>query len=133
MRAAWLGLLCAAATSNALACGVCVEDKIAAVYDHAAVTQALGAKHVVVFFAIDGKLVAGERTRGTIEAIARSAPGVDRASVRVSVELASLALAFNAQRTNLATVQSVLDKKLVPMGLSLLAMQVKDGARRNQE
>ena len=26
------------------ACGICVEDKIAAVYDHAIVTQALGRK-----------------------------------------------------------------------------------------
>jgi len=47
--------------------------------------------------------------------------------VRVSVELASLALAFDAQRTSLAAVQNILDKKLSPMGLSLLAMQVKDG------
>jgi len=125
MRTAWLGLLLAATVSSALACGVCVEDKIAAVYDHAAITQALQAKRVVVFFAIDGKLVAGERTRSAIEAIARSAPGVDRGSVRVSVELASLALAFDAQRTSLATVQNILDKKLSPMGLSLLAMQMR--------
>ncbi len=111
--------------ARADACGYCVEDKIAAVYDHAAVTQALSAKHVVVFFAIDGKLVAGERTRSAIEAIARSAPGVDRGSVRVSVELASLALAFDARRTSLAAAQNILDKKLAPMELSLLAMQVR--------
>ncbi len=127
MRAAWLGLFLGAAAADGFACGVCVEDKIAAVYDHAVVTQALQAKHVIVFFAIDGKLVAGERTRSAIEAVARSVPGVDRASVRVSVELASLALAFDAQRTSLAAVQNILDKKLSPMGLSLLAMQVKDG------
>lgn len=125
MRSA-LSVALLAASTAALACGYCVEDKIAAVYDHAAVTRALEAKQVVVYFAIDGKLVAGERTRRAIEAIARSAPGVDRGSIRVSVELASLALAFDARRTSLAAVQHILDKKLSPMGLSLLAMQVRD-------
>ena len=127
MRAALLGLVLAAATSNGLACGVCVDDKIAAVYDHAAIARALESKHVVVFFAIDGKIVAGERTRSAIEAVARGAPGVDRASVRVSLELGSLALAFDARRTSLAAVQSALDRKLAPMGLSLLALQIRDG------
>ena len=125
MRAAWLGLLLAAAASTGIACGVCVEDKIAAVYDHAVIGRALEAKQVVVFFAIDGKLIPGNRR--AIDAIARSAPGVDPASVRVSIDLASLALAFDARRTSLAAVQNALDRKLSPMGLSLLAMQVKDG------
>jgi hypothetical protein len=85
-------------STEALACGVCVEDKIAAVYDHAAVHQALAAKRTVVFFHIDGKLVADERTKRAIAGIARATPGVDAASVRVSCELASMALAFDGRR-----------------------------------
>ena len=42
MRGALFALLFASAP--ALACGVCVEDKIAAVYDHAAVQKSLAAK-----------------------------------------------------------------------------------------
>lgn len=113
--------------SAALACGVCVEDKIAAVYDHAAVHQALAAKRTVVFFHIDGKLVADSRTKRTISDIARATSGVDAASVRVSCELASMALAFDGRRTNLAKMQESLEKRLAPQGLSLLAMQVRDG------
>ena len=47
-------LLLAGAASAALACGYCVEDKIASTYDHALVTQALAHKHHVAFFHIDG-------------------------------------------------------------------------------
>jgi hypothetical protein len=125
MRASFLAL--AFAASSAFACGVCVEDKIAAVYDHAAVQQALAAKRTVVFFAIDGKLVTDERTKRAISSIARATPGVDAASVRVSCELASMALAFDGKRTNLVKVQASLEKRLSAQGLSLLAMQVRDG------
>ena len=114
-------------STEALACGVCVEDKIAAVYDHAAVHQALAAKRTVVFFHIDGKLVADERTKRSIASIARATPGVDATSVRVSCELASMALAFDGRRTNLVKVQESLEKRLSAQGLSLLAMQVRDG------
>jgi hypothetical protein len=112
--------------SAVLACGVCVEDKIAAVYDHAAVHQALAAKHTVVFFHIDGKLPADERTRNSIAQLARATPGVDAGSVRVSCELASLALAFDGRRTNLVKVQQNLEKRLSAQGLSLLALQVRE-------
>jgi hypothetical protein len=124
VRTALLGLLLA--SSSALACGVCVEDKIAAVYDHAAVLQALAAKRTVVFFHIDGKLVVDERSKRSIAAMARATPGVDPASVRVSCELASLALAYDPRRANLAVVQSSIERRLAPLGLSLLAMQVRN-------
>ena len=125
MRAALVAALLV--STEALACGVCVEDKIAAVYDHAAVHQALAARRTVVFFHIDGKLVADERSKRAIAGIARATPGVDPASVRVSCELASLALAFDGRRTNLVKVQESLEKRLSAQGLSLLAMQVRDG------
>ena len=125
MRPALVALLLA--SSQALACGVCVEDKIAAVYDHAAVHQALAARRTVVFFHIEGKLVADERSKRSIASVARTTPGVDAASVRVSCELASMALAFDGRRTNLVKVQESLEKRLSAQGLSLLAMQVRDG------
>ncbi|HXM82392.1 MAG TPA: hypothetical protein VN929_10775 [Burkholderiales bacterium] len=121
-------LFCAllAASATAYACGYCVEDKVAAVYDHAVVTRALSAKHVVVFFAIDGALAGGQRTQRSIEDTARAVPGVDAASVRVSVELAALSIAFDPRRTTLAAVEKVLDRRLAPFGLSLLTMKLMD-------
>ena len=115
-----------AAASVASACGVCVEDKIAAVYDHAAVTRALEAKHAVAFFAIDGAIPPGAAALRRIAALAASTMGVDKDSVRISREAASLAISFDPRRGNLASVQKTLERKLAAMGLSLLAMRVMD-------
>ena len=68
------------------ACGYCVEDKIAAVYDHAVVTQALARKHQVAFFGLDGPLAGDENERRLIERIAETAYGADAGSARVSIE-----------------------------------------------
>lgn len=111
---------------TAAACGYCVEDKIATVYDHAIVTHALGRKHHVAFFAIDGTLAPGDDTRRAIEAIAESAHGVDKGSARVSVESASLSVAFDPQRTPLAAVHRALEQKLAAKKLSLLPVRVMD-------
>jgi hypothetical protein len=67
-------LLAAAPVVNA--CGVCVEDKIAAVYDHAVVTRTLEARGVVVFFAIEGAIPPGAAALRKIAAIAASGPAV---------------------------------------------------------
>jgi len=125
MRATLLAALLAASPA-ALACGHCVEDKVASVYDHAAVTRAIAAKHTVVFFAIDGTLKPGQPMRLRIERIAASVPGVDARSVRLSMELATLALAFDPRRASLVDVQARLERKLAPLGLSLLAMRLMD-------
>jgi hypothetical protein len=92
-----VALLAAASVvaSSAAARGVCVEDKSAAVYDHAAVTRALGAKNAVAFFAIEGAIPPSAAALRTIAAMAASAPGVDKDSVRVSRHAASLVIAFD--------------------------------------
>jgi len=115
-----------AAASIASACGVSVEDKIAAVYDHAAVSRALEAKNVVTFFAIEGAIPQSAAGLRRIAALAASVPGVDKDSVRLSRDVASLAISFDPRRANLAKVQKLLDQKLAAMGLSLLAMRVMD-------
>jgi hypothetical protein len=53
MRALLLaGLLAAAPLAGA--CGYCVEDKMAAAYDHAVVSRALAQQHHIAFFHVDG-------------------------------------------------------------------------------
>jgi len=114
-------------SAKAWACGYCVEDKIAAVYEHAAVSRSLAGGRTVVFFAIDGELppgaAASAKTRARIEKLAAAVPGVEPGSVRVSVEAAALAIAYDPKRTGLAEVQKALERKLK---LPLLAMQVMD-------
>ncbi len=100
---------------------------MAAVYDHSVVTQALDRKHHVAFFTIEGKLAPGDGVQRAIEAIAESAHGVDEGSVRVSVESATLSVAFDPRRTPFAQVHAALERKLAVKTLALLPLRVMDG------
>ena len=102
------------------ACGYCVEDKIAAVYDYASVTQAAAQKHTVAYFAIDGAI---RGTRMGLESLIRQSAAIR--SARVSVESASLAVVFDPRRASLDAVQRGLEEKLKPLGLSLLLLDIK--------
>ena len=128
MRTAYFAaaLLLALKLQAALACGHCVEDKIAAVYDHAVVKRALASGHQVAFFHIDGALAPGNAARRELEASAASAAGVDSGGVRISLESASLAVSFDPRRASLARVQWSLEKKLAAKKLSLFLMRVMD-------
>ena len=117
--AALLGL-----SQQALACGFCVEDKMAAVYDHAIVTRALARKHQVAFFHIEGPIDPGAGSRRALEDLANSATGVDRGTARVSPESASLSVAFNPRRSTVASLQATLERKLAARKNSLMLLDV---------
>lgn len=121
------GLLLALHAVPASACGHCVEDKVAAVYDHAAAQQAFARKQQVAFFGIDGPLMLDEQTRRDLEALARGIPLVDQASVRISLESASLSVAFDPRRASFAQVQRALERKLESKKLTLLPLRVMEG------
>ena len=120
------GLVLALHAPAGLACGYCVEDKVASVYDHAVVTRSLAQKHHVAFFHIDGNLAPGEATRRALEALAESTPGVDRGSVRVSVETASLSVAFDPRRSPMVAVQAALDRKFAARKLAVMPLRIID-------
>ena len=115
MRAAIVALLFG--WSAAHACGYCVEDKIAAVYDHAVVTRAAAAGHQVVFLHVDGTA-----TRLALEQAANAA-GADRGTVRVSADLLTVSFAFDPKR-GLGPIHAAMEKRL--KGVSLMPFQVMD-------
>lgn len=122
-----VGFLLALPGVAAFACGYCVEDQVAAAYDHAVVMQAFGQKHPVAFFAIKGMPPPAAGADGApqaIRAIIESVAGVDAGSARVAV--ASLSFAFDPQRITLEAVQRVLERKLAAQNLSLLPLQVME-------
>ena len=120
------GLVACAITSSAFACGYCIEDQIAAVYDHAVARRAIAQKHQVVFFAVEGKIPPGEASRRRLEGIVESVVGVDKGSARVSVESAALAAAFDPARTPFAVMERALNRKLAVRGLSVGILRVMD-------
>lgn len=81
----WLLALVVSAPVQALACGVCIDDKVAATYDHAVVVAAAKKKEVVVFTAIEGRGDAAKLVGVAVQA-ARRAPGVESGTVRSALQ-----------------------------------------------
>ncbi len=123
-----LGIACALPAQAAYACGFCIEDKIAAVYDHRVVTQAVARKHQVAFFGLDGRLAGSTVDARILERSVGAAFGVDPGSVRASIESASLSVAFDPAAVSFVALQRSVQKKLTPRGLTLLPLRVMDRA-----
>ena len=78
---------------GAWACGACVEDKIAATYDHAVVQGAATQGRVVVFCELKGPIQAS-----SIRKAAAGVRGLDPGSVRVSANPGALSFVVDPAR-----------------------------------
>ena len=121
-RAVLAGLLLAA--QGALACGYCVEDKVAMVYDHSVIVRALNKRHEVAFLAIEGSLAASPGLQRELERAIESTPGVDRRSARVSLAGASLSFAYDPARAPLGSIMRSLDRNLGAKGIRTTLLRI---------
>ena len=112
--------------ATALACGICVEDRVAAVFDNDTVNSAMARKRHLAFFGLEGSLPATAESRKAI-ADALQAGGGIKGTVRVSLESASASTVFDPGKTSLAALRDGAQKRLAPRGLSLTALRVIDG------
>jgi hypothetical protein len=78
------------APTAARACGACVEDKIAATYDHGVVERAAASGDVMVFCEVTGALDV-QRLRAAVQRVRGVAPQ----SVRVSAQPAAMSFALD--------------------------------------
>jgi len=125
MKAAYLlTSLLLMSTSPAIACGHCIEDKVAAVYDHTVVTNAVREKHSVAFFGIEGSLVVNPASKQEIQKIMDSINGVDSNTSRISLETGSISLAFNPTLISYPALLNGLDKKLKLKKLTVFPLEV---------
>jgi len=111
--------LAALASSTALACGVCVEDRIAATYDHAVVTQAATRHHVVVFAAVEGSGVPAEASRALKEAAA-TLKGVDRGTVRAADSPRALSFALDPRSATPEAALAAIQGRAAGVRLTLI-------------
>lgn len=118
-----LAILAALGAGPALACGHCVEDRIAAVYDHALVQRTLAARHRIVYFAWEGRLPIDQASRRRLLAQVEAVAGVDKGSVRVSMEPAAIAVSFDPRHSDGAAIEAAIQRKLAPLGVSLVPLQ----------
>ena len=82
----------------AVLCGVCVEDKVAATYDHALVQQALQRGRVVVF-AEPRAPIDSVHLKALATAAAR-APGVEAKTVKTSASPTSVSFVLDPRRAS---------------------------------
>lgn len=113
-----VALLLALHAAAVLACGHCIEDRIAAVYDHAAIERAFARQHHVAFFAIEGELQANSAQRAVLERALKKIPGVDAMNLRLSVETASFAVSFDPARISAQKIAASLQRSLALQNLA---------------
>jgi hypothetical protein len=109
-------------SASAMACGHCIEDKIAAVYDYSVVSKAVSEKHAVIFFGVDGPLVVNPATKQFLQTAVSSIKGVDSNTARISLETGSLSVAFDPKTVSYAMLLDGLEKKLKTKNLSLFPL-----------
>jgi hypothetical protein len=114
------GLLLA---GSALSCGVCIEDKIAVVYDDALVKRALERHHVVVFAEPVGPGPKAPALAALGAAAARSA-GIVSGSIRTANEPAALAFALDPARQDPAAALARLERDAGLRGVKLSLLRV---------
>jgi hypothetical protein len=109
LRAGWIVARVLGAAGAALApvaghaCGVCVEDNVAATYDHQVLTRAKAAGAVVVFCQVSAQFDAAQLVKS-----ARRVAGVSGQSVRTSNRPPALSFAFDpARQTPQAAVDAI--------------------------
>jgi hypothetical protein len=108
---------------GAMACGHCIEDREAAVYDHAVIENALARHHKVVFFAIQGEIRTDEASRRALVA-ALEGGGGDRRTARVALPSAACSVAYDPARISIAQLAARANKALAGQGLTLGPLRV---------
>jgi hypothetical protein len=108
----------------ALACGVCIEDRVAATYDHAVIVRAQAEHRVVVFASIDGFGDARALAR-TAERAAANVRGIDRRSVRSAFEPgAALSFALDPALADPPAALAAIERGAPGKGLKLELLRV---------
>jgi hypothetical protein len=125
-----LAIVSAAFPAPSLACGVCLEDKVAATYDHAIVTRAGAQRHLVVFGemkgAVDMKALAGK-----IAPAAARVRGIDLGTVRTSASPPAFSFALDPGARSPESAVAELQRRLRTQGatLSILRVMSSDASR----
>lgn len=115
-------LLLALAAPAAWACGVCVEDKVAATYDYAVVQRALSHGQVVVYCEVSGRADAAR-----LRQAAAKVPALDRESLRLSAEPAALSFALDAAKQSPQSAAAALQRQLPGVHLHVIRVATSTG------
>jgi hypothetical protein len=104
----------------AQACGVCVEDKVAATYDHAVVQRAAAGGQLVVFCEIVGPVDAAR-----IRKAAQAVRGLDTSSVRVSETPAAISFVVDPAKQSPQAAAGAIQRGLAK-GIEVKVLRLMD-------
>ncbi len=104
---------------DSFACGQCVQDKMAAVYDYEVIKTAVSQKHVVIFMGFQGSIVPDLESRLKILKLIMKINGIDGKSIKISMENASFSVAFDPERISYNTLLKVFSKNFLRLSLSV--------------
>ena len=122
----------AASAVTALACGYCIEDRVAAVYDQQVVDTSARGHRTVAFFSIEGEVRDDAASRRAVGA-ALHAAGAARGSARVALASSACSMAYDASRTSLDAVVAAANRPLASRGLALAPLRVIDPGGKLRE
>ena len=131
LRLAATGLAALSATT-ALACGYCIEDRVAAVYDQKVVDAAARGQRTVAFFSVEGDVRDDAASRRAVGAALKAAGAADGSS-RVALVNAACSMAYDPSRTSLDAVVAAANRPLASRGLALAPLRVIDAGGKLRE
>jgi hypothetical protein len=121
-----LAALVLSVQGNAFACGHCIEDRMAATYDHGVVTKAMQRGRVMVFLDAAGLDRAEHGSAPALVAAVEGVPGVDRGTVRISTAPPALSFSFASERHTVAGAVSEMNHRLAGRKVTLTLLRVLD-------
>ena len=121
-----LTMLSVAFSAPSWACGVCVEDKIAATYDHAVVTRAGARHHLVVFGEMKGA-VDMTALVGKVALAAARVRGIDLGTVRTSASPPAFSFALDPGARSPDSAVAEVQRRLRTQGATLSILRVVSG------
>jgi hypothetical protein len=116
-------ILSATFSAASLACGVCIEDKVAATYEHAVVMKAGTLHHLVVFGEIEGAVDMNVVT-ASLPAAAKRVHGIDRGTLRTSQSPPAFSFALDPTAQTPSAAVADLQKRLRMQGVKLSVLRV---------
>jgi hypothetical protein len=110
------------------ACGLCIEDKVAATFDAGVRERAARIRHVVVFTEVRGPAAGAPPTlRDFIARTLAATAGVDAGTVRVSLDPPAAAFACDPARHSPSVLLAAINPRLASRRLSLAVIKVDPG------
>lgn len=119
----WLaGLALFSSAGSAWACGHCLEDRIASVYDHALVERIQQQGRKIMYLRWDGPVVRDAALSRAMAAAAAGVAGVKSADVRVALEPPTLAVPYDPRRIAADALEQALGLRLRAMKITVDAL-----------